>query len=117
MSEVKPVAWRWKEDNSNFMYGAALPLTFNRARHSWQPLYSADAIEALQAECERLREELAAAQKDKRELLQQLRSIRMDLYAATVQRSPADDKIISDHVEQAYLRANEVIESVEKRDE
>ena len=55
-----------------------------------------------------------ALSRDARELLAQMRYIRTDLYAATVQRSPSDDRIIADHVEQAYLRANEVIKSMEE---
>lgn len=72
-----------------------------------------NAIEAgdeLLREIERLRS-------DRREMLAQLRFIRTHLYAATVQRSPADDRIIADHIEQAYLRANEVIAEMEKCDE
>lgn len=71
-----------------------------------------NAIEAgdeLLREIERLRS-------DRREMLAQLRFIRTHLYAATVQRSPADDRIIADHIEQAYLRANEVIMEMEKSD-
>ena len=98
------------------------------------PLAVIEMVTSLEAEIERLREDnetlneiikvhgdeinrLRAERDDKRELLQQLRFIRTHLYAATVQRSPADDKIIADHVEQAYLRANEVIAEMEKCDE
>ena len=49
-------------------------------------------------------------------MLAQLRFLRTHLYAATVQRSPADDRIIADHIEQAYLRAYEVIMEMEKSD-
>lgn len=42
--------------------------------------------------------------------------IRTHLYAATVQRSPADDRIIADHVEQAYLRASDVIKAMEAKE-
>ena len=72
-----------------------------------------NAIEAgdeLLREIERLRS-------DRREMLAQLRYIRTHLYAATVQRSPADDRIIADHIEQAYLRANEVIREMERTDD
>lgn len=61
-----------------------------------------------------LLDERDALSRDARELLAQMRYIRTDLYAATVQRSPSDDRIIADHVEQAYLRANEVIKSMEE---
>ncbi len=68
-----------------------------------------EIVHSFEAEIERLRA-------DRRTLTDQLRHIRTHLYAATVQRSPADDKIIADHVEQAYLRANEVIAEMEKSD-
>ena len=61
-----------------------------------------------------LANERDALSRDARELLAQMRYIRTHLYAATVQRSPSDDRIIADHVEQAYLRANEVIKSMEE---
>ena len=76
----------------------------------WIPLYSIDVIAALQVEIELLRA-------DKRTLTAQLRHIRTHLYAATVQRSPADGRIIADHIEQAYLRANEVIAEMERTDD
>ena len=76
------------------------------------------AITMHNKEAANLLRELAAERdalsRDARELLAQMRYIRTDLYAATVQRSPSDDRIIADHVEQAYLRANEVIKSMEE---
>ena len=87
---------------------------------------AADLIDALLNEVERLNSpvvlsewqklvaERDALARDARELLAQMRHIRTHLYAATVQRAPTDDRIIADHVEQAYLRANEVIKSMEE---
>lgn len=77
----------------------------------------AEAINTLASEREAnalLTDEIEQLRADKRELTAQLRYIRTHLYAATVQRSPADDRIIADHIEQAYLRANEVIAEMEK---
>ena len=74
------------------------------------PLWAIEEVIKLEEEIERLRA-------DKRELTAQLRFIRTHLYAATVQRSPADDRIITDHIEQAYLRTNEVIMEMEKTDD
>lgn len=65
-------------------------------------------------EAERQSKENNLLRSNQREMLAQLRYIRMHLYAATVQRSPADDRIIADHIEQAYLRTNEVIMEMEK---
>ncbi len=72
-----------------------------------------DLIEALSLEIARLKIDAGR----QREMLAQLRYIRTHLYAATVQRSPADDRIIADHIEQAYLRANEVIREMERTDD
>jgi len=73
---------------------------------------AADLLRELAADPER-----DALARDARELLAQMRNIRTHLYAATIQRAPTDDRIIADHVEQAYLRANEVINDIEARDE
>lgn len=77
-------------------------------------LGGAAADENITAMMERVIAERDALARDARELLAQMRYIRTHLYAATVQRSPSDDRIIADHVEQAYLRANEVIKSMEE---
>ena len=78
-------------------------------RGSFEALWRS-TMDVLEAE----RAERAALARDARELLAQMRHIRTHLYAATVQRAPTDDRIIADHVEQAYLRANEVINSMEE---
>jgi len=104
--DIKPVAWAifrdgaldWEHDQP-FSDEPQSMMDDEESR----PLYGGEVI----AEIERLRA-------DKRELTAQLRYIRTHLYAATVQRSPADDRIIADHIEQAYLRANEVIAEMEK---
>jgi hypothetical protein len=75
--------------------------------YSWGVLDAVALLRELAAERD-------ALSRDARGLLAQMRYIRTDLYAATVQRSPSDDRIIADHVEQAYLRANEVIKSMEE---
>ncbi len=47
MSDGKPVAWRWKEDNdTKWRYGDSIPMAFNRSRHSWTPLHDAAALAA-----------------------------------------------------------------------
>lgn len=66
---LDPVVYRWRHQKDEVWKYGHQPQHLVPPRgkeligyYIVQPLYTADAIEALQAECERLREELAAAQ-------------------------------------------------------
>ncbi len=90
--------------------------------HGWVGAYDKRAIESMIAAVREkalheAADDIERLRADRRTLTDQLRHIRTHLYAATVQRSPADDRIIADHIEQAYLRANEVIREMERTDD
>lgn len=139
--DIKPVAWAiFRDGELDWEYDQPFsdePQSMMDDEES-RPLYGGEVIEQLRADAERLtkahdhQHEMAGLmlreaerqskennllRSNQREMLAQLRYIRMHLYAATVQRSPADDRIIAGHIEQAYLRTNEVIMEMEKTDD